>query len=68
MEKPHHELLIVKLDRLTRNVHFISTLMVQKVKFVVCDFPEDNELTIHILSAMAQCETKMISDRTKAAF
>lgn len=61
------KLLIAKLDRLARNVHFISTLMEQKVKFVACDFPEANELTIHILSAMAQYETKMISDRTKAA-
>lgn len=61
------KLLIAKLDRLARNVHFISTLMEQKVKFVACDFPEANELTIHILSAMAQYETKLISDRTKAA-
>lgn len=61
------KLLIAKLDRLARNVHFISTLMEQKVKFVACDFPEANELTIHILSAMAQYETKLISVRTKAA-
>ncbi|HSI20790.1 MAG TPA: recombinase family protein [Verrucomicrobiae bacterium] len=61
------KLLIAKLDRLARNVHFISTLMEQKVKFVACDFPEANELTIHILSAMAQHEAKIISQRTKAA-
>lgn len=61
------KLLIAKLDRLARNVYFISTLMEQKVRFVACDFPEANDLTIHILSAMAQYETKVISDRTKAA-
>jgi DNA invertase Pin-like site-specific DNA recombinase len=66
-KKNKAKLLIAKLDRLSRNVSFISTLMEQKVKFVACDFPEANELTIHILSAMAEHEAKIISERTKAA-
>lgn len=56
-------LLIAKLDRLTRNVSFVSSLMDSKVKFKAVDFPEANELTIHILSAIAQHEAKIISSR-----
>lgn len=44
-------LVIAKLDRLARNVHFVSGLMESKVKFVACDMPEANELTIHIMAA-----------------
>ena len=47
-------LLIAKLDRLARNVHFVSGLMESKVKFVACDLPEANQLTIHIMAAFAE--------------
>jgi DNA invertase Pin-like site-specific DNA recombinase len=60
-------LLIAKLDRLSRNLHFITSLMESKVKFVAADMPDANELTIHIMAALAQYERKMISERTKAA-
>jgi DNA invertase Pin-like site-specific DNA recombinase len=60
-------LLIAKLDRLTRSVAFVSALLDSKVKFVAVDFPEANELTIHILAAVAQNEAKIIGQRTKAA-
>lgn len=60
-------LLIAKLDRLARNVHFVSGLMESKVKFVACDMPEANELTIHIMAAFAEHEAKRISQRTKDA-
>jgi len=60
-------LVIAKLDRLSRNVSFISQLMDEKVKFVCCDMPEANELTIHIFAAMAQFERKRISERIKEA-
>lgn len=60
-------LIIAKLDRLSRNVVFIGTLLESKVKFIACDLPEANELTIHIFAAFAQHEAKMISERTKAA-
>jgi DNA invertase Pin-like site-specific DNA recombinase len=60
-------LIIAKLDRLARNVNFISNLMESKVDFVAVDFPEANRLTIHILAAVAEHEAEMISTRTKLA-
>lgn len=68
------KLLIAKLDRLARNVHFITGLMKaangngrNAVKFVACDMPEANDLTIHIMAAFAEHEAKRISERTKDA-
>ena len=60
-------LLIAKLDRLARNVHFISGLMESKVKFKALDMPEADNFTIHIFAALAEREAKLISERTKAA-
>jgi DNA invertase Pin-like site-specific DNA recombinase len=60
-------LVIAKLDRLARNVHFISSLMEAGVEFVACDFPQANRLTVHILAAVAEHEASMISARTTAA-
>ena len=60
-------LIIAKLDRLARNVHFISSMMEAGVEFIVVDFPQANRLTIHILAAVAEHEALMISARTKAA-
>jgi DNA invertase Pin-like site-specific DNA recombinase len=60
-------LLVAKLDRLARNVAFISALMESGVKFVAVDLPLANELTVHIMASMAEYEAKAISARTKAA-
>lgn len=60
-------LVIAKLDRLARNVAFVSALMESGVDFVCCDNPHANRLTIHILAAVAENEVVMISERTKAA-
>jgi DNA invertase Pin-like site-specific DNA recombinase len=60
-------LVIAKLDRLSRNVHFVSSLMEAGVEFVAVDFPQANKLTIHIIAAVAEHEAAMISERTKAA-
>ena len=60
-------LVIAKLDRLARNVHFISSLMEAKVDFVACDNPHATRLTIHVLAAVAEHERETISARTKAA-
>jgi DNA invertase Pin-like site-specific DNA recombinase len=60
-------LIIAKLDRLARNVHFISSLMESGVEFVAVDFPQANRLTVHILAAVAEHEAAMISARTKSA-
>jgi DNA invertase Pin-like site-specific DNA recombinase len=61
------KLIIAKLDRLARNVAFISNLMESKVEFEAVDFLQANRLTIHIMAAIAEHEAKMISDRTRAA-
>jgi DNA invertase Pin-like site-specific DNA recombinase len=63
----HAVLIIAKLDRLARNVFFISSLMESGVEFVACDNPHATRLTIHILAAVAEHEREMISQRTKAA-
>jgi DNA invertase Pin-like site-specific DNA recombinase len=60
-------LIIAKLDRLARNVAFVSALMESGVDFIAVDFPQANRLTIHILAAVAEHEAGMISARTKAA-
>jgi DNA invertase Pin-like site-specific DNA recombinase len=61
------KLIIAKLDRLARNVAFVSNLMESNVDFEAVDFPQANRLTIHILAAVAEHEAKAISERTKAA-
>ncbi len=58
---------IAKLDRLARNVAFISNLMESGVEFVAADMPMANRLTVHVLAAVAEHEREMISQRTKAA-
>ncbi|MCK8496089.1 recombinase family protein [Spirosoma sp. RP8] len=60
-------LVIAKLDRLSRNMTFVSSLMDSKVSFVCADMPDANEFTIHIFAALAQQERKMIGERTKKA-
>src|SRR4051812_30379048 len=60
-------LIIAKLDRLARNVAFVSNLMESGVEFTAVDFPTANRLTIHILAAVAEHEAAMTSTRTKAA-
>ena len=60
-------LLIAKLDRLARNVHFISGLMESKVEFKALDLPDANQFTIHIMAAVAEHEAKIIGERTRVA-
>ena len=60
-------LVIAKLDRLSRNAHFLTGLHEAGVKFVAVDMPEANEMVVTIMAAVAQAERRMISDRTKAA-
>lgn len=60
-------LIIAKLDRLARNVHFISGLMESGVEFVAVDNPHANKLMLHMLAAFAEHEREQISQRTKAA-
>lgn len=60
-------LVVAKLDRLARNVAFLSRLMESGADFIAIDLEHANRLTIHILSAVAEGEAKAISDRTKTA-
>jgi DNA invertase Pin-like site-specific DNA recombinase len=60
-------LVIAKLDRLSRNVNFISSLMDSGIEFIAVDMPTANNFTIHIFSALAEQEAKLISSRTKQA-
>lgn len=60
-------LLVAKLDRLSRNLHFVTALQNAKVDFVAADNPHATPFLIHILVAVAEHERNMISSRTKAA-
>jgi DNA invertase Pin-like site-specific DNA recombinase len=61
-------LIIAKLDRLSRNVAFISALMERKVDFLAVDNPAATKFTIHILAAVAEHERDMIATRVREAF
>ena len=60
-------LVIAKLDRLSRNIAFLTRLQESGVRFIAADMPEANELTIHIMAAVAQAERKAIAKRTQEA-
>ena len=60
-------MLVAKLDRLSRNKAFLFTLRESGAKLVFADMPDANELTLDMLSIMAQYEREQISARTKAA-
>ncbi|NOJ48422.1 recombinase family protein [Bradyrhizobium archetypum] len=60
-------LVIAKLDRLSRSASFTLTLRDSGVRFVCCDMPEANDLTIGVLAVVAQAEAQAISRRTKDA-
>ncbi len=60
-------LVIAKLDRLSRDAHFLLGLQKAGVRFVAADMPEANEMVVGIMAVVAQAERRMISARTKAA-
>lgn len=60
-------LVVAKLDRLSRNAAFLLTLQASGVRFVACDFPQANHLTVGIMALVAQAEREAISSRTKEA-
>jgi DNA invertase Pin-like site-specific DNA recombinase len=62
-----YTLLVAKLDRLSRNLHFVTALQNSKVDFVAADNPHATPFLIHILVAVAEHERNMISNRTKLA-
>ncbi|MDP2852125.1 MAG: recombinase family protein [Gallionella sp.] len=66
-KKQKATLIIAKLDRLARNVHFISGLLESGVDFVCADMPQANKVMLQMYSVMAEWERDQISARTKAA-
>lgn len=60
-------LLIAKLDRLARNVHFISGLLESKVAFRCADAPEADPTWLQMMAVFAEYEARKISERTRAA-
>ena len=66
-KKQQATLLIARLDRLGRNVAFISQLMAAGVDFKAVDNPYASKLVVHIMAAFAEHERDLISERTKAA-
>jgi DNA invertase Pin-like site-specific DNA recombinase len=59
-------LILAKLDRLSRNVAFIASLMERKVDFVCADMPNATPFMLHVYAAVAEEERRMIAARTKA--
>ena len=60
-------IVVAKLDRLSRDVAFISGLMAQGVPFIVTEIPNADPFMLHIYAAVAEQERTKISERTKAA-
>jgi DNA invertase Pin-like site-specific DNA recombinase len=59
--------LVAKLDRLSRDVHFISGLMAERVEFIVVELGRQADpFILHLYAALAEKERAMISERTKA--
>lgn len=61
------KLVIAKLDRLSRDAHFLLGLEKAGIDFVAADMPSANRMTVGIMAVVAQEERRMISERTKVA-
>ena len=60
--------LVSKLDRLSRDVAFVSGLMAQRVPFIVAELGRDADpFMLHLFAALAEKERRLISERTRAA-
>jgi len=61
------KLIISKVCRLTRDVHFLTGLQKSGVDFICCDMPDANTMTVQLMTVLAEGEAKNISVRTKEA-
>lgn len=66
-KKEKATLVVAKLDRLARDVQFISTLLNGQVKFICADMPEADRTFLQMMSVFAEYEARRISERTKDA-
>ncbi|BAB51301.1 recombinase family protein [Mesorhizobium japonicum] len=66
-KKAGASILIARLDRFSRRVSFIATMMERGVQLVVAEMPHATDFQLHIFAALAQEERRLISERTKAA-
>ncbi|TPI27757.1 recombinase family protein [Mesorhizobium sp. B3-1-9] len=66
-KKAGASLLIARLDRFSRRVSFISTMMEKGVRLAIVEMPNATDFQLHIFAALAQEERRLISERTKAA-
>lgn len=60
-------LVIAKLDRISRKVSFISSLMEAGIEFKVAEMPDATKFQLHLYAALAEEERRLISERTKCA-
>jgi len=66
--KQSAQIIVSKLDRLSRDVHFISGLMAERVPFLVAELgPDVDPFVLHLYAALSEKERQMISQRTKTA-
>ena len=59
------KLIVAKLDKLARNVSFLSALLDSDVEIVFCDFPQANKMVLNILASISQYEAELNSTRTR---
>lgn len=67
VKRKRSKLLIPKLDRFSRKVSFVSSILDQGVEIVICEHPNITTFFLHILSCFAEEERRQISERTKVA-
>ena len=60
-------LCVARLDRFSRRVSFAAKMLESNIQIIVADMPTANTMTLHIMACVAEQESKLISERTKAA-
>lgn len=60
-------LIVSKLDRLSRDLHFLTTVMKSSINLICCDQPNSGTLVLQVLAAVAEQERRVMSQRTKLA-
>ena len=66
-KKDNHTLLVAKLDRVSRRMSFIATLLESNIPFKVAEMPQADTFQLHIYAALAAKERELISTRTREA-